>query len=411
MTQRHSPAAKGAPALLPLLDITNVYGASSSDSAEARTPGSCRDSATPSYAGSTCSEAASDGRSPRDSVIVEPQSPRQRAKACMADLGVECSWSDSDSFYMYVYKVMICPKKYSHEWSACPFAHKGERATRRDPRHLHYGASSCPDFKSGSCSLGDLCPNSHGVFEACLHPERYRTQLCNSGANCKRSVCFFAHALSELRTPTCQPSPVQLSPAQSPSSPPQPQAQLVQQLLGLAPDAAPKAAKPTAEINPSGPVSDEQALLRAQLANCQLALEQLTSMLSGAHLSGQNQCGAADIVAQLQRQSASLLPQQTMSFPYGIADPVVQRTSAATSHGCFQAPDKLTTELGSVQDVMKLSPRTPFEHPTDVLSPSSGHGLFLGQNPVSLASAYRQSHATELRPEDRLPSTLMDSIW
>ncbi len=31
---------------------------------------------------------------------------------------------------------------------------------------------------------------------------RYRTQLCKDGANCRRAVCFFAHSLPELRSPT-----------------------------------------------------------------------------------------------------------------------------------------------------------------------------------------------------------------
>ncbi|GAB4814986.1 hypothetical protein N2152v2_002032 [Parachlorella kessleri] len=33
----------------------------------------------------------------------------------------------------------------------------------------------------------------------------YRTQLCNDGPGCSRSICFFAHNLDELRTPAVKP--------------------------------------------------------------------------------------------------------------------------------------------------------------------------------------------------------------
>ena len=49
---------------------------------------------------------------------------------------------------------------------------------------------------------GDACTYSHGVYECWLHPAKYRTQLCKDGAQCCRPVCFFAHSVSELRSPT-----------------------------------------------------------------------------------------------------------------------------------------------------------------------------------------------------------------
>lgn len=49
---------------------------------------------------------------------------------------------------------------------------------------------------------GDVCTYSHGVYECWLHPAKYRTQLCKDGAQCRRPVCFFAHSVSELRSPT-----------------------------------------------------------------------------------------------------------------------------------------------------------------------------------------------------------------
>ena len=35
-----------------------------------------------------------------------------------------------------------------------------------------------------------------------LPSSRYRTQLCNEPASCRRKVCFFAHTLEELREPS-----------------------------------------------------------------------------------------------------------------------------------------------------------------------------------------------------------------
>jgi hypothetical protein len=39
----------------------------------------------------------------------------------------------------------------------------------------------------------------HNVYECWLHPKRFRTQMCQQGAGCKRTLCFFAHNLQELR--------------------------------------------------------------------------------------------------------------------------------------------------------------------------------------------------------------------
>jgi hypothetical protein len=41
---------------------------------------------------------------------------------------------------------------------------------------------------------------AHGPWEAGLHPDAYRTNLCAYGHECKRRMCFFAHDNSELRT-------------------------------------------------------------------------------------------------------------------------------------------------------------------------------------------------------------------
>lgn len=37
------------------------------------------------------------------------------------------------------------------------------------------------------------------TFEFWLHPDRYKTSLCERGANCNRLICFFAHSEDELR--------------------------------------------------------------------------------------------------------------------------------------------------------------------------------------------------------------------
>ena len=67
---------------------------------------------------------------------------------------------------------------------------------------MAYGGTPCPDFRKGSCRRGDACEYAHGVFEAWLHPLRYRTMPCKDGTACTRRVCFFAHTSAELRLPT-----------------------------------------------------------------------------------------------------------------------------------------------------------------------------------------------------------------
>ncbi|KAH9789809.1 zinc finger CCCH domain-containing protein 56 [Citrus sinensis] len=94
----------------------------------------------------------------------------------------------SDEFRMYSFKIRHCP-----------FAHPGENARRRDPRKFHYSCMPCPDHRKGACSRGDMCEYAHGIFESWLHPAQYRTKLCKDGTSCMRRVCFFAHALDELR--------------------------------------------------------------------------------------------------------------------------------------------------------------------------------------------------------------------
>ncbi|KAL4421021.1 hypothetical protein ABPG77_008858 [Micractinium sp. CCAP 211/92] len=113
---------------------------------------------------------------------------------------------DTAEFRMYCMKVLPCPQHFSHDWTECPFAHPGERATRRAPHKHGYTGVACPSMKrDGSCAIGAHCPYSHNVFEYWLHPTRYRTQLCSDGSKCPRKICFFAHSLEELRTPETKP--------------------------------------------------------------------------------------------------------------------------------------------------------------------------------------------------------------
>ncbi|WCJ36417.1 Zinc finger CCCH domain-containing protein 54 [Euphorbia peplus] len=106
----------------------------------------------------------------------------------------------SDEFRMYAYKIRQCNRTRSHDWTECPFAHRGEKATRRDPRKVIYAAIACPAFRNGNCNRGDTCEFAHGVFEYWLHPSRYRTRACNAGRFCQRKVCFFAHTPEQLRS-------------------------------------------------------------------------------------------------------------------------------------------------------------------------------------------------------------------
>ncbi|KAG2617998.1 zinc finger CCCH domain-containing protein 37-like [Panicum virgatum] len=119
-----------------------------------------------------------------------------------AEAEAEAEAEADDEFMMYEFKVRRCARARSHDWTACPYAHPGEAARRRDPRRVAYAGEPCPDFRrrpGAACPRGSACPFAHGTFELWLHPSRYRTRPCRAGAACRRRVCFFAHAAAELR--------------------------------------------------------------------------------------------------------------------------------------------------------------------------------------------------------------------
>ncbi|KAK1578638.1 hypothetical protein Q3G72_031893 [Acer saccharum] len=106
----------------------------------------------------------------------------------------------SDDCRMFGYKIKRCTKLQAHDWNDCPYAHRGERAQRRDPRKVSYSAILCRSYRTGNCPKGNSCEHSHGLFEYWLHRDRYRTRPCNAGMFCQRKVCFFAHTAEQLRS-------------------------------------------------------------------------------------------------------------------------------------------------------------------------------------------------------------------
>ncbi|KAF5731040.1 zinc finger CCCH domain-containing protein 54 [Tripterygium wilfordii] len=116
--------------------------------------------------------------------------------------GVSDDIYSCDEFRMYAYKIKMCTRTRSHDWTECPFAHPGEKAQRRDPRKVSYMAIPCPAFRDGTCHKGERCEFAHGVFEYWLHPARYRTRACIANRFCQRKVCFFAHTREQLRPET-----------------------------------------------------------------------------------------------------------------------------------------------------------------------------------------------------------------
>jgi hypothetical protein len=114
-------------------------------------------------------------------------------------------------FRMNCYKILPCCKKFAHDWTQCNFKHDKERAIRRDHRIYLYKPIMCHYIENKKkenpnvepiCPKGNNCEFAHNIFEVYMHPDKYRTEMCKYGVNCKRneeSVCFFAHNPGELR--------------------------------------------------------------------------------------------------------------------------------------------------------------------------------------------------------------------
>ncbi|WIA09434.1 hypothetical protein OEZ85_008839 [Tetradesmus obliquus] len=110
------------------------------------------------------------------------------------------TYSNDDTYMMYTYKVRLCTRTDSHSWKHCPWRHLGETAAQRRHPSMHRPVM-CTNLRlAGECPDGDSCPFSHNAFELSLHPERYKTTLCNLGGKCDRDICFFAHSEKDLRT-------------------------------------------------------------------------------------------------------------------------------------------------------------------------------------------------------------------
>jgi hypothetical protein len=52
--------------------------------------------------------------------------------------------------------------RYVHDWSKCPYAHKGEVAARRDPRKTLYWPEPCPDASKVSLSTAKCSCTTNG---------------------------------------------------------------------------------------------------------------------------------------------------------------------------------------------------------------------------------------------------------
>ncbi|GBF98930.1 hypothetical protein Rsub_11722 [Raphidocelis subcapitata] len=118
--------------------------------------------------------------------------------ACGRTTRLDKSDAVTSDFWMYKFKIDMCPRRDPHDWEQCLYAHRGEKARRRHPSK--YRPVQCPEARAKTlCPRGDECPCTHNLFEYWLHPDRFRTCICEQGPNCNRPICFFAHAEDERR--------------------------------------------------------------------------------------------------------------------------------------------------------------------------------------------------------------------
>lgn len=201
---------------------------------------------------------------------------------------------ESDPFKIYCYKIVPCAKKFGHDWSECPFAHEGEKATRRCPALYLYSSIVCPDVRqSKPCPRGDVCPYSHSIFEYWMHPARFRAQMCSFGAECNRRICFFAHAQDQLRVPS-EPIVADALASRAPY------------LQGRV---CPKSryALYTEQVPPAIPIAgvmQPQALLQPDLSGAGQGMPQMMLVPAGGPSGGGMGMGAAGLQPQQQQQWA-----------------------------------------------------------------------------------------------------------
>ncbi|WIA18073.1 hypothetical protein OEZ85_009554 [Tetradesmus obliquus] len=87
----------------------------------------------------------------------------------------------TDEFRLHQFKIKQCTNEEAHDWTL-----------------------------KGKCKRSTACPYAHGKYELWLHPSRYKTEMCKDAPHCTRRVCFFAHALEEVRTVEPEDLPVLL---------------------------------------------------------------------------------------------------------------------------------------------------------------------------------------------------------
>lgn len=100
----------------------------------------------------------------------------------------------------HLLQVVLCQKRHSHDWGACPYAHEKEKARRRDPQTCKYSSCICPNASKGECPNGLNCPYAHTVSistpSSALHLAVAEQQLrCRTAATaaCHTHV-FHMHA-------------------------------------------------------------------------------------------------------------------------------------------------------------------------------------------------------------------------
>ncbi|KAF6256689.1 hypothetical protein COO60DRAFT_1657117 [Scenedesmus sp. NREL 46B-D3] len=128
----------------------------------------------------------------------QQQQQQQQAQQLVPTIAGARNYGYPDDFMMYAFKVEVCSRTDKHPRGSCPHAHPGDVARRRHPSR--YQALLCPEVRAKKvCPRLEECQCSHSAFEFWLHPDRYRTSMCEKGVRCSRPVCFFAHTAEELR--------------------------------------------------------------------------------------------------------------------------------------------------------------------------------------------------------------------